>query len=119
MGVRDRYAKTKGETFLDDFIHLEDQLAKGMIKISRIPTQYIVRTYCETCEEPCNAIRYHGQRLLIVAVADRWILHQCPQPTEQRQHDNQIGSEQFDGSGEPTGQSNAAPNDSENPGDCV
>lgn len=88
MGVRDRYARTKGETFLDDFIHLEDQLSKGMIKISRIPTQYIVRTYCETCEEPCNAIRYHGQRLLIVAVADRWILHQCPQPVDPREGDN-------------------------------
>jgi hypothetical protein len=91
MGIRDRYARTKAETFLDNIIHLEDQLSRGRIKISSIPTQYIVRTYCPDCDEPCNAIRYHGQRLLIVAIADTWVPHQCPQPIEPRERENQDG----------------------------
>ncbi len=102
MGVRDRYAKSKGETFLDNIINFEDQLNLGRIKVSRIPTQYVVRTYCPDCNEACNAIRYHGYRLLIVAVANTWVAHQCPQPTEPRQNDNQAGTEQqHDGSGNP------------------
>ena len=114
MGVRDRYAQTAGEKFFNQFPLLEDQLSKGMIKISRVPTQFVVRTYCETCDEPCNAIKQHGQRLLIVAVADRWVLHQCPQPTDQRQDDEP--EQQRDGSGETV---NEAAADSQDQGHSI
>lgn len=100
MGIRDKYAKTKADLFWEQFPVLEDQLIKGRIKISRVPGKYLVRTNCEVCDEPCNAIKQHGQRLLIVCVGDRWFLHQCPQPVDPNEQE-QADDEQRDGSGEP------------------
>ena len=102
MGIRDKYAKGKSEEFWEQFPVLEDQLTKGRIKISRVPGQFVVRTYCENCDEPCHAIKANGQRFLIIAVGDRWFLHQCPQPVDPNQQELELDEQQRDGSGEPT-----------------
>lgn len=101
MGIRDEYAKTKADLFWEQFPILEDQLIKGRIKVSRVPGKYLVRTYCEVCDEAVHAIKQHGQRLLIIAVGDRWFLHQCPQPNEPNAQEQTEDEQQRDGAGEP------------------
>ncbi len=92
-GYRSKYVETSADKFWNQFIHLEDQLAKGKIKIARVPGSFMTRTYCMDCDEPCNAILVKGERLLIVINGDRFLLHQCPPPVDPREGDDETADD--------------------------
>lgn len=71
----------------------ESELDNDRVSMASIPTYFLIRTRCETCDEEATAIKYHGRRILIVPNGNLWQNHQCPQKY-------QIGPEE--GHAEPT-----------------
>ena len=94
MGILSKHAK---DNFFDarwkDF---EAELDAGRISTKAIPGYFLIRTRCLDCDEDCNAIKYHGRRLLIIPNGEFWINHQCPPPVEDTHPDD---PEVRDGSG--------------------
>ena len=75
-------AKYGADNWLErNFGDLEPKLEKG-IRAAEMPPWFLIRTYCEYCDEPCCSIRHRGERLLVVVVDDMIFLHQCPPPVE-------------------------------------
>ena len=94
MGILEKHSKDNFfDARWDDF---EGMLDKGNISAKAIPGYFLIRTRCTDCDEECNAIKYHGRRLLIIANGDSWINHQCPPPVEEVYPDD---PEVRDGSG--------------------
>lgn len=88
-------AKHSGSWLDKNFDDLEADLAKGMHS-GEIPPWFLIRTYCQDCDESCLAIRHKGKRHLVHEVAGRLSLHQCPQPAPEVYPDD---PEVRDGSG--------------------
>lgn len=98
MGV---LAQHRDETdwFTTTFGHrFQQALEMGRIAVGQIPGWKTIRTYCETCNESCYAIRHRGERIVIQTNGNRWIIHQCPHPQDQRDYPDD--PDQRDGDGE-------------------
>ena len=80
--------KYQDDNWFDDTFHdFEGRLEKGLIPHIAIPGWFLIRTYCQDCDEPATAIRYHGRRILVVPSGTEqlgkfWVIHQCPPPVE-------------------------------------
>lgn len=83
--------------FDETYSDFEPRLERGEIPVAGIKPWFLIRTYCTDCDEPALAIRYHGRRILIIANGERFIPHQCPDPTPQVYPDD---PEVRDGSGD-------------------
>ena len=89
MSILRRYLQQVVPFDEGNFVQFENQLARGMITTKTIHPRFTVRTQCLDCDEWCLALRLtSGERILLVVVADRYVLHQCPVANE--------AEEQFD-----------------------
>lgn len=80
-----------------NFIQFRNQLEVRGISITAIPGPLLIRTYCESCDEECVAIKYHGERILLSTTAYSYVIHQCPHPVDESWPDD---PEIRDGDGE-------------------
>ncbi len=90
-------AKYRSQNWLTKtFGDLEKELESGLPS-AEMPPWFLIRTYCGDCNEGCLAIKHEGKRHLVVEVAGRLSLHQCPPPVEEVYPDD---PEVRDGSGD-------------------
>lgn len=76
MGILEKHAQDNW--FDKHYDKFEEYLETTGLSRRGIPPYLLVRSNCLDCNESVTAIRYHGKRIQIVLVLERWILHQCP-----------------------------------------
>lgn len=63
------------------------RLVSGTLPRSSYPDRLAMVTHCENCGEIAFQIIWCAERYLVHADAKRWTVHQCPDPIEERNHD--------------------------------
>ena len=65
------------------------RLKAGTLPRSSYPDRLAMVTHCENCGEIAFQIIWYSTRYLVHADPDRWVIHRCPDPIEDRGYDEQ------------------------------
>jgi len=55
----------------------ESALDNGQVHHGAIPSYFLIRTSCMSCDADSTAIKYHGNRILIDPNGNTWERHKC------------------------------------------